>query len=146
MEWIGPPVLKGRAFLMTGEYFLYYGYKDVELSVGGEAILEKRLYIGSTDNLSKRYSQAEIKAMEATMFKFFRNNTHIRMPNWGIAIGFEQMVLQLNNEGKTIIKGSPWLSKLANKINAARKKAYIEAAEKWAAENIPDWREIFKMQ
>jgi RHS repeat-associated protein len=146
MEWTsGPGILKGRAFLKEGEFFLYYGYKDVQYMLEGEKIVEKRVYIGSTEELLKRYSQAEIKEMGITMFEFFQKNLHVRMPNRGIAIGFEQLVIRLNNDGKNIIKGETMLNKLANKINAAIKQPYIEAAEEWANKNIPNWRELFKV-
>jgi hypothetical protein len=124
---------EGRALLKEGEYFLYMAEK-------------KGLpYIGSTEKLLGRYTQGEIEELNARMFKFFVDNPAIRMPNRGIAIGFEQMVIKLNNAGEVINSTNKGVL-LANLKNAASKEIYLIEAEKWAAKNIPNWQTLFKIK
>jgi len=136
-EQAGAQVLKsvatGRAFAKEGEYLLYWGIK------------EGKPYIGSTTELLGRYTQAEIDALDARVFKFFAENPSVRMPNRGIAIGVEQLIIRLNNAGQNISRLNRGLN-LANKINAASKDIYLSEATKWISENIPNWQVLFKLK
>lgn len=124
---------KGRALLKEGEYFLYQGAKN------------GKSYIGSTAELKGRYNAKEIEEFGVRVFQFFKENPAIRMPNRGIAIGFEQMVIRLNNAGENITKANKGLI-LSNKLNAATKEIYLMEAKKWAEKNIPNWQEVFKIK
>jgi hypothetical protein len=66
------------------------------------------------------------------------------MPNNGIALGVEQMVIKLNNAGENINKANKGVN-LANKINATVQEIYLRAAEEWLTKNIPNWQEVFKI-
>lgn len=124
---------EGRALLKEGEYMIYFGVR------------EGKPYIGSTTELLERYSQGKIDEMMARAFDFFAKNPDIRIPNRGIAIGFEQLVIRLNNAGENISKANQGVH-LSNKINAAVKEIYVSEAVKWATKNIPDWQNLFKIK
>ncbi|MFL9482680.1 hypothetical protein ACI6Q2_07855 [Chitinophagaceae bacterium LWZ2-11] len=124
---------------LEGEFVLYNGLKEID----GTKIFKP--YIGSTEELLKRYTAKELEGFKIQVFDFFAKNRDIRMPNRGIAIGFEQLVLRLNNAGENISKANKGVF-LSNKINAAIKEIYISEATKWADKNIPNWQEIFKIK
>jgi len=75
-----------KTALKKGDYFIYYGYKEVE---GGG----KLLYIGKSfgDDLFNRYSYSQIKKIKAEMITELS-----KIPNNGTAIGVEQAIMELN--------------------------------------------------
>lgn len=66
------------------------------------------------------------------------------MPNNGIALGVEQMVIKLNNAGENITKANKGMH-VSNLMNATTKEIYLKAAEEWLQKNIPNWQEVFKI-
>ena len=76
-------IQQARAFTKEGDYILYFGFKN------------GKPYIGSTADIIKRYPADKLEEWQIEIFDFFSNHPDVRMPNRGIAIGFEQLVIRL---------------------------------------------------
>ncbi len=89
-------------------------------------------YIGKAlGSLIKRYGSAEkVATMGAEVIKGLDN-----IPNNAIALGVEQIVMELNGG----------IDELANINNATIKEIYINEARYWLDENIPNWEEFLKL-
>ena len=106
-------------------------------------ILETRVRKRSLTSERVKYSLAEVAKLGARMFEAF-GRAGVRIPNRGIAIGVEQLVIRLNNAGKNVDRVAE-LNEVANLRNAAVKEVYLSEAEKWLTKNIPDWEKLFKI-
>jgi RHS repeat-associated protein len=103
------------------------------LVYAGRKKLGKRfvLYIGKAKNsLKKRYSQTEIDELEAKVLEKLDD-----LPDNGTALGVEQAIMDLNG-GKGVT---------SNIRNATNNEIYKNQGIKWLNDNIPNWKDFFKM-
>lgn len=113
-------IIKLKNFIKA-QYVVYRGVKN------------GKLYIGKAlRSLAKRYGSEE-KAGEiaAEVIKGLDN-----IPNNAVALGVEQLVMDLNGG----------LNNLANKMPATVKTIYINEAMHWLDTNIPNWQHVLKFQ
>ncbi len=125
-----------KTALKKGDYFIYYGYKEVE---GGG----KLLYLGKSfgDDLLNRYTKAQIKKIEAKMIDQLRH-----IPNNGTAIGVEQAIMELNGWVADPLLRKNAVRTLSNINNSTTNLLYKKAGINWLNKNLPNWREIFKFK
>jgi len=126
-----------RNLARTGNYSLYFGYKTVK------GAKQKFLYIGKAKNgILARYTAKLRKELSIVEFK----ELSLTIPNNGIALGIEQVVMELNGwKGKIPNIKKPALS---NKINATNNEILKYEAIKWLNKQDfgQDWRTLFKLQ
>ncbi len=128
---VGPGELEqlGR----EGEYLIYNGLKT---TASGEELP----YIGKALGvLENRYTASEMAEGGYRVFAGLE-----KIPNNGIALGVEQLVMELNGwEGKAANAVKPVLS---NINNATIKDIYIKAGKAWLEKNVPDWQKLYKLK
>ena len=110
-----------------GIYSVYSGWKQ---SKNGEILL----YIGKAKNgISSRYTIAKLSEYNIEALHGLS-----KVPNNGIALGAEQLIMNLNGWGK---EGA-----LANRMPATTNPVMISEATKWLDSNIKNWRTVLKFQ
>ncbi|MCA9748447.1 MAG: hypothetical protein KC414_05035, partial [Romboutsia sp.] len=108
-------------------YSIYSGCKQ---SKNGEILL----YIRKAKNgISSRYTIAKLAEYNIEALHGLS-----KVPNNGIALGAEQLIMNLNGWGK---EGA-----LANRMPATTNPVMISEATKWLDSNIKNWRTVLKFQ
>ena len=115
-------VFKLKNFIKA-QYVIYRGMKK------GTPYIGKAL-----GNLIKRYGSADnVLGLEARIIEGLEN-----IPNNAIALGVEQLVIDLNGGVKT--------GALSNINNATIKQVYINEAMHWLDSTMPGWEQLLKFQ
>lgn len=107
---------------IKGEYSIYKGIKN-GLSYFGKA----------KGGIEFRYTAAQIEKMEIEVIQGLE-----KMPNNAVALGVEQLVIDLN--------GGAGTGALANVNNATVKQIYINEARYWLESNLPNWEQLLKFK